>query len=43
MIDKGSVMKNGDAAPHIRKMEILVCEKAEHLPYEDGVEGAIIP
>lgn len=43
MIDKESVMKNGDAAPHIRKMEILVCEKAEHLPYEDGVKGDMIP
>ena len=43
MIDKGLVMKNGDAAPRIRKMEILVCEKAKYLPYEDGVEEAIIP
>ena len=43
MVDKELEMKNGDVAPRIRKMEILVCEKAEHLPYEDGVEGAIIP
>lgn len=43
MIDKGLVMKNGDVALRIRKMEILVCEKAEYLPCKDGVEEAIIP
>ena len=43
MIDKGLVMEKGDAAPRIRKKEMLVWEKAEYLPYEDGVEEAIIP